>query len=106
MIPGRASRLRVHGERADQALRYVVADAPVEEVVGGQAAIAATAAETTAGGWYALVAPRFADAMVNPVILGQGRSLFAGVGKTSLKLLKTQRFTSGNVLLYYQPIAN
>jgi dihydrofolate reductase len=28
--------------------------------------------------------------MVNPVILGQGRSLFAGAGLTSLKLLKTQ----------------
>ena len=41
--------------------------------------------------------------MVNPVILGQGRSLFAGAGKTSLKLLKTRQFTSGNVLLYYQP---
>jgi dihydrofolate reductase len=44
--------------------------------------------------------------MVNPVILGQGRSLFAGAGKTSLKLLKTRQFTSGNVLLYYQPITN
>jgi dihydrofolate reductase len=44
--------------------------------------------------------------MVNPVILGQGRSLFAGAGKTNLKLLKTQQFTSGNVLLYYQPITN
>ena len=44
--------------------------------------------------------------MVNPVILGQGRSLFAGSGKTSLKLLKTQQFTSGNVLLCYRPIAN
>ena len=42
--------------------------------------------------------------MVNPVILGQGRSLFAGAGKTSLKLLKTRQFTSGNVLIYYQPI--
>ena len=42
--------------------------------------------------------------MVNPVILGQGRSLFAGAGKTRLKLLKTQQFTSGNALLYYQPI--
>ncbi len=41
--------------------------------------------------------------LVNPLILGQGRSLFAGAGKTSLKLLKTQQFTSGNVLLYYQP---
>jgi dihydrofolate reductase len=44
--------------------------------------------------------------MVNPVILGQGRSLFAGTGRTNLKLLKTQQFTSGNVLLYYQPITN
>ena len=44
--------------------------------------------------------------MVNPVILGQGRSLFAGADKTSLKLLKTRQFTSGNVLLYYQPITN
>ncbi len=42
--------------------------------------------------------------MVNPVILGQGRSLFAGAGKTSLQLLKTRQFTSGNVLLHYQPI--
>jgi dihydrofolate reductase len=42
--------------------------------------------------------------MVNPVILGQGRSLFAGADRTTLKLLKTQQFTSGNVLLYYQPI--
>jgi len=32
--------------------------------------------------------------MVNPVILGQGRSLFAGAGKTSLKLLKTQQLGS------------
>ena len=44
--------------------------------------------------------------MVNPVVLGQGRSLFAGAGRTSLKLLKTRQFTSGNVLLYYQPITN
>jgi dihydrofolate reductase len=44
--------------------------------------------------------------MVNPVILGQGRSLFAGAGRTNLKLLKTQQFTSGNVLLCYQPITN
>jgi hypothetical protein len=42
--------------------------------------------------------------MVNPVILGQGRSLFAGAGKTGLKLLKTRQFTSGNILLCYQPV--
>jgi dihydrofolate reductase len=44
--------------------------------------------------------------MVNPVVLGQGRSLFAGAGRTSLKLLKTRHFTSGNILLSYQPITN
>ena len=44
--------------------------------------------------------------MVNPVVLGQGRSLFAGAGKTSLKLLRTRPFTSGNVLLCYQPITS
>ena len=42
--------------------------------------------------------------LVNPVVLGQGRSLFAGACRTSLKLLKTRQFTSGNVLLCYQPI--
>jgi dihydrofolate reductase len=44
--------------------------------------------------------------MVNPVILGQGRSLFAGAGVTKLKLLMTQQFSSGNVLLSYPPIRN
>src|ERR1700722_14394799 len=44
--------------------------------------------------------------LVNPVILGQGRSLFAGACRTSLKLLKTRQFTSGNVLLCYQPITS
>lgn len=50
----------MHGEQADQALRCVLADEPIEEVAGAQAA---TAAETTASGWYALVAPQFADAV-------------------------------------------
>jgi dihydrofolate reductase len=43
--------------------------------------------------------------MVNPVILGRGRSLFAGAEQTGLKLVKTQQFSSGNVLLCYQPIS-
>ena len=43
---------------------------------------------------------------VNPVILGQVRSVFAGAGKTRLNLLKTRQFTSGNVLLCYQPVTN
>jgi dihydrofolate reductase len=42
--------------------------------------------------------------MVNPVILGGGKSLFKGIMKRrNLKLLKTKVFGSGNVLLYYRP---
>ena len=42
--------------------------------------------------------------IVNPVILGKGKTLFAGVdGAKKLKLIKTQQFSSGNVLLQYKP---
>jgi dihydrofolate reductase len=44
--------------------------------------------------------------MVNPVVLGAGKSVFRTAGeRAALKLLKSTRFTSGNVLLYYQPAA-
>jgi dihydrofolate reductase len=42
--------------------------------------------------------------MVNPVVLGQGNPLFSrnsGYKRTPLKLLRTQTFRSGNVLLCY-----
>jgi dihydrofolate reductase len=43
--------------------------------------------------------------MVNPVILGSGRSMFKGVkDRLNLKLLKTRTFKSGNVLLHYQSV--
>lgn len=42
--------------------------------------------------------------MVNPVVLGNGRTLFNGVrDKLNMKLLKTRPFKSGNILLYYAP---
>ncbi len=42
--------------------------------------------------------------IVNPVVLGKGKPLFKGIhDKLNLKLLKTETFDSGNVLLYYQP---
>jgi len=42
--------------------------------------------------------------MVNPVVLGAGKSVFRTAGeRISLKLLKSRPFDSGNVLLYYQP---
>jgi dihydrofolate reductase len=42
--------------------------------------------------------------MVNPVVLGKGKTLFTGINeKINLKLLRTRSFRSGNVLLYYEP---
>jgi len=44
--------------------------------------------------------------MVNPVVLGAGKSLFRTAGeRISLELLKSRPFSSGNVLLYYRPSA-
>jgi len=44
--------------------------------------------------------------VVNPVVLGRGRTLFDGVkGKLPLKLIKTRAFANGNVVLYYEPMA-
>ncbi len=43
--------------------------------------------------------------MVNPVVLGEGTSVFKGIhDRLKLKLLRTKVFHSGNVLLYYQPL--
>lgn len=41
--------------------------------------------------------------MVNPVAIGQGTPLFAGIKeKFKLKLINTKDFKSGNMLLFYQ----
>jgi len=43
--------------------------------------------------------------LVNPVILGSGKPLFQNItDRIKLKLLKTQTFNCGNVLLCYKPI--
>ncbi len=42
--------------------------------------------------------------MVNPIVLGHGKSMFKGIkDRLNLKLIKTKTFKSGNVLLYYEP---
>jgi dihydrofolate reductase len=44
--------------------------------------------------------------VVNPIVLGKGRTLFEGLeGKIGLRLVKTRAFTNGNVVLYYEPLA-
>lgn len=43
--------------------------------------------------------------MVNPIILGSGRSIFQGIkDRLNLKLFETRTFKSGNVLLRYQTV--
>ena len=42
--------------------------------------------------------------MLNPVALGNGKTLFKGLqSRLNLELINTRVFKSGNVLLYYQP---
>jgi dihydrofolate reductase len=42
--------------------------------------------------------------IVNPIVLGEGASLFKdNGGMLKMKLLNTKSFRNGNVLLYYQP---
>lgn len=39
---------------------------------------------------------------LTPVVLGAGKSMFTGVDRLSLKLVDSQAFASGNVLLHYR----
>ncbi|HEV8340242.1 MAG TPA: dihydrofolate reductase family protein [bacterium] len=41
--------------------------------------------------------------LVNPVVLGKGKPLFTDVNRVNLRLVGTKTFSSGNVLLDYQP---
>jgi dihydrofolate reductase len=44
--------------------------------------------------------------VVNPVVLGKGRTMFDGVkGRLNLKLTKTRTFGNGKVFLCYEPMA-
>ncbi|MBF0502259.1 MAG: dihydrofolate reductase family protein [Candidatus Riflebacteria bacterium] len=44
--------------------------------------------------------------VVNPVVLGKGRTMFEGIkGMLSMKLIKVRTFDNGNVLLCYKPLA-
>jgi dihydrofolate reductase len=46
------------------------------------------------------------EVVVNPIVLGKGRTMFDSVkDKLNLKLTKTRAFENGNVFLCYQPAA-
>src|SRR5262249_23564226 len=43
--------------------------------------------------------------LLNPVVLGKGKTMFDGVeSKLTLKLPKTRTFGNGNILLCYEPV--
>ncbi len=43
--------------------------------------------------------------LVNPVVIGRGKTLFEGIrDKISLRLVRTRTFGNGNVLLTYEPV--
>jgi len=43
--------------------------------------------------------------LINPVVLGRGRTMFEGIGKQlNLKLIRSRVFGNGNVLLCYEPV--
>ena len=45
--------------------------------------------------------------VINPVVLGKGRTMFDGIkGKLALRLTKTRAFSNGNILLCYEPMAS
>ena len=42
--------------------------------------------------------------MLNPVVLGKGKTMFEGIkNRLTLKLMFTRSFANGNVLLHYEP---
>ena len=45
------------------------------------------------------------EILLNPVVIGQGKTMFEGVkDRFSLKLLNTRTFKNGNILLNYEPL--
>src|SRR5512136_962450 len=43
--------------------------------------------------------------LLNPVVIGQGKTMFEGVkNRFSLRLAKTRVFGNGNILLHYEPV--
>ncbi len=44
--------------------------------------------------------------VLNPLVVGNGRTLFEGVKKRlPMKLAKSRAFGNGNIVLFYEPVA-
>ena len=82
------------GDLATEARALKEGDGPGLVILGSGSIVAQLAAEGLIDDYQVIV---------NPVVIGKGRSLFAGVEEPpSLKLTKTRTFKNGNVLLSYE----
>jgi len=79
-------------------MRKMKAEPGDDMAILGSGSIVAQLAETGLIDEYQIV--------VNPVVLGEGRTMFEGIKqKLALKLVKSRTFGNGNVLLCYEPVA-
>jgi dihydrofolate reductase len=79
-------------------IRRMKDDAGADLVILGSGSLVAPLAEAGLIDEYQIV--------VNPVALGEGKTLFEGVKKkVALRLLKTRSLANGSVVLWYQPAA-
>jgi dihydrofolate reductase len=85
----------VHGDIAAEVRKLKNEAGPGMAILGSGAIVAQLAPEGLIDEY---------QVMVNPVVLGSGRTMFAGIpGKLNLKLTKTRPFRNGKVLLSYEP---
>ena len=79
-------------------VRKLKQQAAADIVVMGSGSVVAQLAEAGLVDEYQIV--------LNPLVVGQGRTLFEGVQrKLPMKLAKSRPFANGNVVLFYEPAA-
>lgn len=79
-------------------VRKLKRQAAADIVVMGSGSVVAQLAEAGLVDEYQIV--------LNPLVVGQGRTLFEGVQrKLPMKLAKSRPFANGNVVLFYEPAA-
>ncbi|HEV8240634.1 MAG TPA: dihydrofolate reductase family protein [Thermoanaerobaculia bacterium] len=92
--PGWSNTEVINGDLAEEVRKLKQAADNDITILGSGSIVAQLAAEGLIDDYQVIV---------NPVVLGKGRSLFEGVEQApNLKLLKTRAFKNGNVLLSYE----
>ncbi len=86
----------VKGDVAPEVRRMKAGPGPGLMILGSGSIVAQLAAEGLIDEY---------QVVVNPVVLGKGKTMFEGIQeKLNLKLTRTRAFSNGNVLLCYEPL--